>query len=133
MSPTPARADSLAALRARARGDDRAGRQPNLGGEDGLPSLYGAPIGTPEAEELAAVLGALADPVRLRILSFLLEKGETCSCELAGPLGKSQPTVSHHTTILAAAGLIAGDRRGRWTWWRIDEERLAAIRGALGG
>lgn len=130
VSPTGGRGDSLASLRARARA--RSGRY-DQGFDDRLPSLLASPLGTPEAEELAAVVGALADPVRLRILSFLAAKGETCSCELAGPLGKSQPTVSHHTGILAAAGLITGDRRGRWIWWRIDEERLAAIRGALGG
>ena len=131
MTPRTIRGDSLASLRARARSRSHA-----AGGEvdDGqLPSLTGAPIGIPEAEELASVLAALADPVRLRILSFLLEKGETCSLELADPLGKSQPTVSHHTSILAAAGLISGERRGRWIWWRIEEGRLATIRGALGG
>lgn len=96
------------------------------------PSLVGAPLGQVEADELAAVLSALADPVRLRIVSLLLEKGETSSCELAEPLGRSQPTISHHTGILAAAGLIAGERRGRWMWWRVDEQRLAAVRGALG-
>lgn len=131
MSPPTTRASSLTSLRARARSRSHtAGREVDDGQ---LPSLTGAPIGVLEAEELASVLAALADPVRLRILSFLLEKGETCSFELADPLGKSQPTVSHHTSILAAAGLISSERRGRWIWWRIEEGRLATIRGALGG
>ena len=115
---------------ARARAGD--GAVP-AGAPPAPPGLYGAPLGQVEAGELATLLAALADPVRLRIVSFLLAKGETCSCDLAGPLAKSQPTVSHHTGILAAAGLIAGERRGRWMWWRVDEQRLAAVRGALGG
>jgi ArsR family transcriptional regulator len=57
---------------------------------------------------------------------------ETCSCDLEGPLGRSQPTVSHHTKVLAEAGLLVGDKRGRWTWWRVNPERLDAIRRALG-
>ena len=86
-----------------------------------------------EAAELAAVFAALSDPVRLRLLSLLAENGELCSCHLEEPLKKSQPTVSHHTRVLADAGLIVGERRGRWTWWRPVPERLAVIRRALGG
>jgi ArsR family transcriptional regulator len=48
-------------------------------------------------------------------------------------LGKSQPTISHHTRVLAEAGLLLGEKRGRWTWWRVDPGRLAAVRAALGG
>jgi hypothetical protein len=51
-----------------------------------------------------------------------------CSCHLEEPLGKSQPTISHHTRVLAQAGLIEGDKRGKWTWWRIVPERLASVR-----
>lgn len=86
-----------------------------------------------EAEELAPVLAALADPVRLRLLSMVAAQGEACSCHLEGPLGKSQPTISHHTRILADAGLIVGEKRGKWTWWRVAPERLAAVRHVLGG
>ena len=77
-----------------------------------------------EAEQAAPVLAALADPIRLRLLSIVAAEGEVCSCNLEGPLGKSQPTISHHTRILAEAGLIAGERRGKWTWWRVVPERL---------
>lgn len=86
-----------------------------------------------EAEELAPVLAALADPVRLRLLSIVAAQGEACSCHLEGPLGKSQPTISHHTRVLAEAGLIVGEKRGKWTWWRVAPERLAAVRHVLGG
>jgi ArsR family transcriptional regulator, arsenate/arsenite/antimonite-responsive transcriptional repressor len=71
-----------------------------------------------EATALAQVFAALADPARLRIFSIIASEGEVCSCNLEGPLGRSQPTISHHTSRLAAAGLIEGERRGRWTWWR---------------
>lgn len=96
-------------------------------------SLVEAPIGEAEAAEVARVLAALADPVRLRLLSLVAAASEICSCDLEGPLAKSQPTVSHHTKVLAGAGLLIGEKRGRWTWWRLDPDRLAAIRRALGG
>lgn len=92
-----------------------------------------APLSEGEAADLARVIAALADPVRLRLLSLVASSPEVCSCELEGPLAKSQPTVSHHTKILAEAGLISGEKRGRWTWWRADPDRLAALRRALGG
>lgn len=95
--------------------------------------LTRAALSVPEAEELAPVLAALGDPVRLRLLSIVAAEGETCSCNLELPLGKSQPTVSHHTRVLAEAGLIAGEKRGKWTWWRVVPERLATVRHVLGG
>jgi len=85
-----------------------------------------------EAHDLAGVLAALSDPVRLRIFSMIASQDETCSCNLEGPLAKSQPTISHHTRKLAAAGLIVGDKRGRWMWWRAVPEQLAALGAALG-
>ena len=89
-------------------------------------------MGEAEAARLARVLGALADPVRLRLLSILDERGAACSCDLEAPLGKSQPTISHHTKVLAEAGLIVAERRGRWTWWSIRPESVATVRVALG-
>jgi ArsR family transcriptional regulator len=95
-------------------------------------SVVEAPLGESDAVELARVLAALADPVRLRLYSLVAAQTELCSCDLEGPLAKSQPTVSHHTKILAEAGLIIGEKRGRWTWWRIVPDHLAAVRRALG-
>lgn len=95
-------------------------------------SLLDSTLSHEEAAELAGVLGALADPVRLRLLSLVATNGEICSCELEAPLGKSQPTISHHTKILSEAGLIAGEKRGRWMWWSIRPDRLAMLRRALG-
>lgn len=81
-----------------------------------------------DATELAGVFAALGDPVRLRLFSILVTEGEVCSCNLEEPLGKSQPTVSYHTKVLAEAGLIVGEKRGRWVWWRVVPEQLAALR-----
>jgi len=97
------------------------------------PSLVETPLDEAEAAELGRVLGALADPVRLRLLSLVASRSEVCSCDLERPLGKSQPTVSHHTKVLVEAGLLVGEKRGRWVWWRVDEARLAALRKTLGG
>jgi len=79
------------------------------------------------------VLGALADPIRLQLFSLVAAQGEVCSCDLEAPLGRSQPTISHHTKLLAEAGLIAGGKRDRWVWWRIEPTRMADARKALGG
>ena len=84
-----------------------------------------------EAELLSRGFAALADPVRLRLLSMIAAAGEVCSCELLEPLGKSQPTISHHTKALADAGLIAGEKRGRWVYWRVEPQRLEDLRRAL--
>ena len=97
------------------------------------PPITEVPLSEADSAGLASVLAALADPVRLRLLSIVAAQGEVCSCHLQEPLGKSQPTISHHTRVLAEAGLIEGEKRGKWTWWRIVPGRLAALRQALGG
>jgi ArsR family transcriptional regulator len=94
-------------------------------------SVLEAPLDEASADDLALAFAALADPVRLRLLSLVAASGEVCSCDLMEPLGRSQPTISHHTRTLAAAGLIVGEKRGRWVWWRIVPDRLAAVRDAL--
>lgn len=95
------------------------------------PSVHEAPLPEPDARDLAKAFAALGDPVRLRLLSLIAAGGEACSCDLEGPLARSQPTISHHTKALAEAGLIVGEKRGRWTWWRVDPERLGALCAAL--
>jgi ArsR family transcriptional regulator len=96
-------------------------------------SVFAAPLSSSEAAELAKGFTALADPVRLRVLSILAAapQGEVCVCDFVGPLGKSQPTVSHHLKVLAEAGLVHGDRRGKWVWYSLDRDRLAGLRSAL--
>lgn len=98
------------------------------------PSILQAPLGLDDAGELARGFQALADPVRLRVLSMLAAapKGEVCVCDFVGPLGKSQPTVSHHLKILAEAGLVHGERRGKWVWYSLDRARLTDLRAAIG-
>src|SRR5580700_9770671 len=91
-----------------------------------------AELGERDAAELAGVFAALSDPVRLRLLSIVASEGEVCSCNLESPLGKSQPTISHHTKVLADAGLIVGERRGRWMWWRVEPGTIERLRGSLG-
>ena len=71
-----------------------------------------APLTDDEAAELGGIFAALSDPVRLRLLSIVATEGEVCSCNLEGPLAKSQPTISHHTRILAEAGLIRARNGG---------------------
>ncbi len=84
-----------------------------------------------EAREVASIFDALSDPVRLRILSLIAADQEVCSCNLEEPVGKSQPTISHHTRVLASAGLITGEKRGRWTYWRIVPGRLDQVAALL--
>ncbi|HZQ83362.1 MAG TPA: metalloregulator ArsR/SmtB family transcription factor [Acidimicrobiales bacterium] len=94
-------------------------------------SVSAAPLPEGDAEQLARSFAALADPVRLRLFSMIASCDEVCSCELLEPLGKSQPTISHHTKALADAGLIVGEKRGRWVYWRAVPDRLADLRQAL--
>ena len=97
------------------------------------PSLLSAPLDAAEAQQLAQGFNALGDPVRLRVLSMLAAApaGEICVCDFVGPLGKTQGTISHHLKILAEAGLVHGDRRGKWVWYSLDRERLAELRSAI--
>jgi ArsR family transcriptional regulator len=95
--------------------------------------LTETPLSETDALKLAMIMAALSDPVRLRLLSLVASEGEVCSCNLEVPLDKSQPTISHHTRILSEAGLIVGEKRGKWTWWRTVPDQLDAVRRALGG
>ncbi len=99
------------------------------------PSVLAAPLDPAEAAALARGFTALSDPVRLRVLSMLAdsEAGEVCVCDFVDPLGKSQPTISHHLKILSEAGLVRGDRRGKWVWYSLDRARLAELRSAIDG
>ncbi|MEA1903145.1 MAG: metalloregulator ArsR/SmtB family transcription factor [Actinomycetota bacterium] len=95
--------------------------------------LFDGEIDDRSATEMAPVLSALADPVRLRIVSMLAAapNGRACGCDLESPLGLTQPTVSHHLKILREAGLIVGTKEGRWVHYRLVPERLEELREAL--
>lgn len=96
-------------------------------------SLRTAPLGEDDATALAARFAALADPARLRMLSILAaaESGEVCACDLVEPVGRSQPTISHHLKVLHEAGLVDREKRGTWMWYRLVPERLEELRRVL--
>ena len=84
------------------------------------------------AADLARQFKVLADPARLRLISLIAAAPDgACACELVEPIGKSQPTVSHHLKALREAGLVESERRGTWIWYRVVPERLEALRAAL--
>ena len=82
------------------------------------------PIARQEAEQLARLLKAVADPARLQLLSLVRSGGEACACDLNEPVGLSQPTVSHHLKVLVEAGLLTREQRGTWAWFKVNEERM---------
>ncbi len=86
-----------------------------------------------QAEALARVLKAIAEPTRLRLLSLVAahEDGEACVCELTEPVGLSQPTVSHHLKVLVDAGLLSRDKRGVWAYYALVPSALDAVAGLL--
>lgn len=86
-----------------------------------------------DAELLAQGLAAVADPVRLQMLSIIAgsSSGEVCACDFVGPIKKSQPTVSHHLKVLSEAGLIEGEKRGRWVWYQLSAGRLDRLMSSL--
>jgi ArsR family transcriptional regulator, arsenate/arsenite/antimonite-responsive transcriptional repressor len=85
------------------------------------------------AERLAHIFKALADPARVRLLSMIAgaEGAEACICDLTGPLGLSQPTVSHHMKQLVDAGLVTREQRGKWAYYRVEEQALERLGKAL--
>jgi ArsR family transcriptional regulator len=85
------------------------------------------PMGADEAETMARLLKALADPVRLRLMSLITAADEACVCDLAAPFALSQPTISHHLRVLREAGLIDAERRGTWIYYRARPEALEAV------
>jgi ArsR family transcriptional regulator, arsenate/arsenite/antimonite-responsive transcriptional repressor len=86
-----------------------------------------------DASALASAFAALSDPARLRLLSLIATapSGEACACDLVEPIGKSQPTVSHHLKVLTDAGLVHREKRGVWAWYRSNDEKLAELRAVL--
>lgn len=87
----------------------------------------GTPMSRGEAEQLAQILKAVADPTRLQLLSLIQSSGEACACDLNEPVGLSQPTVSHHLKVLTEAGLIHREQRGTWAWFRVDHDSMNAL------
>lgn len=84
------------------------------------------PLSTSQAVELSRVFKAMGDPVRLRLLSLIASHagGEACVCDLTGVFDLTGPTISHHLKVLREAGLISGERRGTWIYYRVLPEAL---------
>lgn len=102
---------------------------------DGCCAVPGATmLSEGDAAALAAMLKALADPVRLRLLSIIASAaaGEVCACDLPASVDRSQPTVSHHLSQLVAAGVLEREQRGRWAWFRLRPGNVEAICAAIG-
>lgn len=105
----------------------------------GLPDVVGCcppvdePLTADAAVQLAQVFKALGDPVRLRLLSLISAHadGEACVCELSEPFSVSGPTISHHLRVLREAGLITGERRGTWVYYRTDKQMLRRLADAV--
>jgi ArsR family transcriptional regulator, arsenate/arsenite/antimonite-responsive transcriptional repressor len=93
------------------------------------------PLSAAQAERIAPLLKALADPVRLRLLSLVAShaEGEACQCDLNDAFDLSQPTISHHLKVLHEAGLLERDKRGVWAYYRVQAEALSDLGALLGG
>ncbi|WP_073484088.1 ArsR/SmtB family transcription factor [Streptoalloteichus hindustanus] len=91
------------------------------------------PLSAEQSEALARMFKAVADPVRLRLLSLIASHvdGEACVCELVGAFELSQPTISHHLKVLRDTGLVTAERRGTWVYYRVSPEPLARLASAL--
>jgi ArsR family transcriptional regulator len=96
-------------------------------------SVAGDALTDDQANELAAALKVLADPVRLRLVSIIATSpnGEVCACDLPDSLERSQPTVSHHLSMLVHAGVLEREQRGKWAWFRLRHERLDELGAVL--
>lgn len=98
------------------------------------PPASGRALDQAAAERLAAVLKALAEPNRLRLISMIAANagaGATCVCDLIEPLGLSQPTVSHHLRVLTDAGLLEREQRGKWAYYALVPDAMAAAAAAI--
>ena len=95
--------------------------------------LLKEPLTAGQADGLARLLKALADPTRLRLVSMVEahEGGEACVCELTEPLGLTQPTISHHLKVLIDAGILTRDKRGVWAYYALVPGALDAVAALL--
>jgi ArsR family transcriptional regulator len=98
------------------------------------PPLSAEPLSAGQAEQVAPLLKALADPIRLRLMSLVASHpgGEACVCDLNDAFDLSQPTISHHMKVLHDVGLVEREKRGVWVYYRARTQALASL-GALIG
>ena len=97
--------------------------------------LMREPLSVDQAERLAPLLKALADPVRLRLVSIVAasEGGEACVCDLNDAFDLSQPTISHHLKVLHDVGLLDRSKRGVWVYYAVRRDVLADVAALIGG
>jgi ArsR family transcriptional regulator len=98
------------------------------------PPLSAQPLSQAQAEQVAPLLKALADPVRLRLMSLVASHpgGEACVCDLSEAFDLSQPTISHHLKVLHEAGLLDREKRGVWVYYRARTQALASLGTLIG-
>jgi ArsR family transcriptional regulator, arsenate/arsenite/antimonite-responsive transcriptional repressor len=98
------------------------------------PPLTAEPLTADQAQLVAPMLKALADPVRLRLMSLVASHpgGEACVCDLAGAFDLSQPTISHHLKVLHETGLLDREKRGVWVYYRARTDALASLATLIG-
>ena len=93
------------------------------------------PMSTATAERITPLLKAMADPVRLRLLSLVAshEDSEACVCDLNDAFDLSQPTISHHLKVLHESGLLDRSKRGVWVYYRVNPTALSDLSALIGG
>src|SRR6266699_585624 len=98
------------------------------------PPLSAEPLSQAQAEQVAPLLKALADPVRLRLMSLVASHpvGEACVCDLNDAFDLTQPTLRHHVKVLHEAGLLERDKRGVWVYSRARPQALASLAALIG-
>ncbi|PZR53003.1 transcriptional regulator [Xylanimonas oleitrophica] len=99
----------------------------------GCCSPAGPGLDADTATGVARTFKALADPNRVRLLSIVAraEGGEACICDLTDPVGLSQPTVSHHMRLLAEAGLVTREQRGRWAYFAVAPQARQLVESSV--
>jgi ArsR family transcriptional regulator len=91
------------------------------------------PMSQDAADRVAPLLKALADPVRLRLMSLVAshDGGEACVCDLNDGFDLSQPTISHHLKVLHECGLLDREKRGVWVYYRANADALNSLAGLI--
>jgi ArsR family transcriptional regulator len=99
------------------------------------PPLAKEPLSPQQSERIAPLLKALADPVRLRLLSLVAShgEGEACVCDLNDAFDLSQPTISHHLKVLHEVGLLERSKRGVWVYYSVRRDALRDLGALIGG
>jgi ArsR family transcriptional regulator len=96
------------------------------------PSKLAGSLNRSDANRLAELIKAAADPTRLQLLSFISSVEEACVCDLQEEVGLSQPTISYHLKRLTKAGLLVREQRATWAWYRVNRDRVAELAALFG-